>query len=61
MDRKHGCTVPDCGEPITHDLILFQRYKTSKCVKRHVYLCERHAEDMDRFLKTYEGDDYEND
>lgn len=59
----HGCSYPGCKEPVTYDLILSMRnvvrlkdYKCqSKITVNHVYLCDKHAEEMDVFMNAYEG------
>ena len=48
---------------MTYDLVLSMRnvirlkdYKSqSKITVNHVYLCDKHAEEMDVFMETYEG------
>ena len=62
---SHGCSYPGCREPVTHDLVLSMRnvvvmrkYRSqSKVTVNHVYLCDKHAEEMNVFMDAYEGEE----
>lgn len=69
----HGCCYPGCENPVTHDLILFERVRESKAIKKggayiryntlakrtkhHLYLCDEHAKDIYDFMEALYGKD----
>jgi len=58
---NNPCSHPGCKEPVTHDLTLTHReYQVyhgvkvkSKVVLQHLYLCDKHAADMEDFMEVY--------
>ena len=61
--RSHLCSVHHCHGETVADLVLSERQQRSDGSrvpiagrrKNHLYLCEKHYEEMKEFLDLYEG------
>lgn len=61
--RSSGCSMPGCHDEVSSDLVLSHRYQaadgkwvpSSRITVKHIYLCEKHYEQMLDFMSTYEG------